>query len=117
LALLMAAVGLYSVIAYSVAQRTQEIGVRMALGASEEAVLRQVVGQGLRLAAAGVAAGLLLALGLTRLLAGFLFGVSPFDPAIFTGVPLLLLAIAAAACYLPARRATRINPVEALRAE
>jgi predicted permease len=116
-ALILSAMGVYAVMAYAVSQRTQEFGVRMALGAQPGAVLRQVVGQGLVLAAIGAGAGLLLALSITRLLAGFLYGVSPFDPAIFLGVPLLLIAIALLACWLPAWRATRISPVVALRSE
>jgi ABC-type antimicrobial peptide transport system permease subunit len=89
----------------------------MALGASPRDVLRLVLGRGLLTAAAGLAGGLLLSLAVTRLLAGFLYGVSPFDSLIFLGVPLLLMLIALLACYLPARRATKVNPVEALRAE
>ncbi|MBK9991998.1 MAG: ABC transporter permease [Verrucomicrobia bacterium] len=116
-ALILAAMGVYAVMAYAVSQRTQEFGVRMALGAQPGAVLRQVVGQGLVLAAIGTGAGLLLAFSVTRLLAGFLYGVSPFDPAIFLGVPSLLIAVGALACWLPARRATRVNPIEALRTE
>jgi predicted permease len=116
-AMILAAMGVYAVMAYAVSQRTQEFGVRMALGAQPRAVLRQVVRQGLVLAAIGAGAGLLLALCVTRLLVGFLYGVSPFDPTIFLCVPLLLIAVGALACWLPARRATRVNPIEALRAE
>jgi ABC-type antimicrobial peptide transport system permease subunit len=116
-ALVLAAMGVYAVMAYSVSQRTQEFGVRMALGAKAGDVLWQVARQGLVLAALGAAAGLGLALGVTHLLASFLYGVSPFDPLTFIGVPLLLVLVAAFACYVPARRATRVNPIEALRAE
>jgi predicted permease len=116
-ALALAAMGVYAVMAYAVGQRTQEFGVRLALGAQPVDVLWQVLRRGLWLAALGVAAGLGLALAVTRLLAGFLYGVSPFDFAIFTGVPLLLVAIALLACYIPARRATRVDPMIALRTE
>jgi predicted permease len=116
-ALVLAAMGVYAVMAYAVSQRTQEFGVRMALGADARDVRWHVIRQGLGLAALGVAAGLGLAAGVTRLLAGFLYGVSPFDAATFVGVPLLLTLVAAVACYVPAHRATRVNPVEALRAE
>ncbi|HTZ20776.1 MAG TPA: ABC transporter permease [Opitutaceae bacterium] len=116
-ALILAAMGVYAVMAYSVSQRTQEFGVRMALGAWPGVILRQVLGQGLGLAAGGIAAGLALALAVTHLMAGFLYGVSPFDLVTFIGVPLLLTLVALLACLLPARRATRINPVDAMRAE
>ena len=117
LALLLAAMGLYGVIAYTVAMRTREIGVRMALGAAPRQVLGQLVGEGLRLALIGVAAGLVLALGAARLIAGMLYGVGPADAATFGGVALLLTAVAAAASWLPARRAARVDPVVTLRAE
>jgi len=115
--LVLAAMGVYAVMAYAVNQRTQEFGVRMALGAQPRTVLTQVVGQGLVLAAIGSALGLFIAFFFTRLLAGFLYGVSPFDPKTFLGVPVLLIAIAALACWVPARRATKIDPIVALRAE
>jgi ABC-type antimicrobial peptide transport system permease subunit len=109
--------GVYAVMAYIVSERTHEFGVRMALGASAGAVRRQVLRQGLSLAAVGIAIGLSLALPGTRLLSGFLYGVSPFDLVTFTGVPLLLGFVAVLACWLPAWRATRIDPIRALRAE
>jgi predicted permease len=117
LALALALMGVYAVMAYNVGQRTQEFGVRMALGARPHDVLRQVIRRGFVLSALGSAAGLLLALGVTRLLAGFLYGVSPFDPATFLVIPLLLMTCALAACWLPARRATKVDPMTALRAE
>jgi putative ABC transport system permease protein len=117
LALLLAAIGLYGVISYSVARRRRDIGIRLALGAKPEDVLRLVVGQGLLLAAAGVAIGLLGALMLVRSLSAFLFGVTPADPLTLAGVTAILLIISAIASYVPARRATRIDPVEVLRAE
>ena len=117
LALVLAAIGIYGVLSYLVAQRTHEIGVRMALGAGQPRVLRLVLGQGLRLAVIGAAGGLAAALVLAGYAASFLFGVSPRDPATLTAVPLLLLAVAALACYVPARRATRVPPAVALRGE
>ena len=115
LALLMAAVGVYGVMALIVSERTSEIGIRLALGAPPAAVLRLVVGQGVTLAAAGIAAGVAVSLTLTPLLTSQLFGIRPVDPATLTAVPALLLVVAACACYLPARRAMRIDPVNALR--
>jgi len=109
--------GVYAVMAYAVSQRTQEFGVRMALGASARQLVWQVTRQGLVLASTGAGIGIVLALGLTRLLANFLYGVSPFDPTTFVGVPLLLGLVALLACWLPARRATKVDPMTALRAE
>jgi len=115
--LLLAAVGLYGIVAYLVGQRTREIGVRMALGASHADVLRLVVLDGMRPVAIGMAIGLLLALGVTRLLMSFLLGVSPLDTVTFVAGAALLTAVALMASWLPARRAAAIDPVRALRAE
>ena len=117
LALILACAGIYGVISYLVAQRTQEIGVRMALGAQPSEVMRLVLGQGARMAAIGVAIGCVAALGLTRLMANQLFGVTAHDPLTFTGIAGLLMIVAVAACYVPARRAMRVDPVVALRSE
>jgi ABC-type antimicrobial peptide transport system permease subunit len=117
IALVLAAVGIYGVIAYAVRQRTQEIGIRMALGASRDGVLVMVVGQGMRLALIGAAAGLLGAFVATRGLRGLLFEVSASDPAVYAGVAAVLVAVAAVASYLPARRAARAEPNLALRGE
>jgi len=117
IALFLAAVGLYGVVAYSVSQRTQEIGLRMAIGAQRSDVLRLVVGGGMRLAVAGVALGIACALALARLVATMLYEVTPFDPASYSITALVLLAVAALACYVPARRAMRVDPIVALRQE
>jgi ABC-type antimicrobial peptide transport system permease subunit len=109
--------GVYGVMAYVVSQRTQEFGIRMALGAGTGDVLRLIFREGLALAAIGMVIGLTLALMVTRLLASFLYGVSPFDPATFIGVPVLLGLVTLLACWLPARRATKVDPMTALRAE
>ncbi len=117
LGVLLAAMGVYAVMAYAVSQRTQEFGVRLALGASEPDLVRLVVRQGLKLAALGVGVGLALSVVVTRLLAGFLFGVSPFDPLALAGVPVFLTLVTVLACWLPARRAARVDPLVALRCE
>jgi putative ABC transport system permease protein len=117
MALLLASVGLYGVMAYFVSQRTQEMGIRMAIGASRRDVLALVLKQGIGHVGIGVACGLLGAWGMTRWLSSQLFGVSPTDTMIFVGVPVLLLVVSLAACYLPARRAMAVDPMTALRYE
>ena len=117
LALVLAVVGVYGVTAYSVSQRTHEIGVRMALGAQRGHVLKLVLRQGLLLTGAGVVPGVFGALALTRVMKGLLFGISPTDPATFAWVVTLLFAVSAAACYVPARRATKVDPISVLRGE
>ncbi len=117
LALVLAAVGLYGVVAYQVAQRTEELGVRMALGADRDRVLRFVLRDGMAPVLLGTACGMALSLALSRLLTGMLFGVTPHDLPTFTVVPAVLVVVAVGACYLPARRATKVDPVVALRYE
>jgi len=116
-ALLLAAIGIYGLMAYSVEQRTQEIGIRLALGAEYGRVRNMVVFQGMRLALVGVIIGVASAFGLTKLIASLLYGVKERDPLVFIGVPVLLSAVALVAVWLPARRATRVSPVDALRSE
>jgi len=117
LALVLAMIGVYGVITYSVTQRTHEIGIRMAMGAQRGDVLGLVLRQGMGLAGAGIVIGLAGALALTRLLRGLLFGVGPTDPLTFVAIPLLFAAVATLACWLPARRAARVDPMVALRHE
>ncbi len=114
-ALILACIGIYGVISYSVAQRTREIGVRVALGANRLNIFRMILGEGARLAGLGIAIGIAVALGVTRMMSSFLYEVRPTDPATFAAVCVILLSVAALACYLPARRATRVDPLVALR--
>jgi putative ABC transport system permease protein len=116
-ALLLASVGLYGVISYVAGQRTHELGIRVALGAQRREVLVLVLSHGMKLALVGVAAGLVAAFGLTRLMSDMLYGVSTTDPATFTAISLLLISVAMLACWIPARRATRVDPLTALKYE
>jgi putative ABC transport system permease protein len=115
LALVLSAIGLYGLMAYTVSQRTHEIGIRMALGCQRRDIFRLVVGKGLMLALLGMSVGIAGALALTRMLAGLLFGVEPTDPSTFAGVLSLLVLVSLLACYLPARRAMKVDPMIALR--
>ncbi len=117
LGLLIVIVGVYGVISYFVAQRTHEIGVRMALGATQTSVLRLVLRQGALLAVAGVAIGVAASLALARVLRGLLYGIAPSDPATLVGITALLMIVVLAASWIPARRATRVDPLIALRHE
>ena len=117
LALVLASVGIYGVISYVVAQRAPEMGLRMALGARPLDVLKLILGGGGKLAAIGVAVGVIAALGLTRLMTSLLYGVSAADPITFAGVVILLMLVALTACYVPARRASKVDPAMALRCE
>ena len=116
-ALVLAVAGIYGVMSYTVAQRRREIGVRVALGASRGQVFRTIVGQGLITTGIGVTLGVIAALGLTRTLENLLFGVTPTDPVTFASVIAVLIAVAMLACYVPALRATDVDPIEALRQE
>ena len=116
-ALVLAGVGIYGVTSYGVAQRTHEIGIRLALGASGDTVLREVVGRGIRLTAIGGAAGLVTAVAMARLAAKVLFGVTPTDPISLAAAVAVLGLVSVAACYVPARRASRVDPVVALSEE
>jgi ABC-type antimicrobial peptide transport system permease subunit len=116
-ALVLAAIGIYGLMAYSVQQRTQEMGIRMALGADRATIRKLVVWQGMRLAVVGVILGVGAAFGLTRLIASFLFGVKAWDPMVFVTVPVILTAVALLAVWLPASRASKLDPMQALRVE
>ena len=115
LALALAPIGLYALVSFVVAERTNEIGLRMALGATAREVLLLVLGYGVRLAAVGLAIGIPVALAASRLLGALLYGVSPTDPLVFAAAPAVIVVVALAACYLPARRAMRLDPLVALR--
>jgi putative ABC transport system permease protein len=117
LACVLATMGIYGVMAYVVSRRTHEVGVRLALGAQTSDVLQLVIGQGMRVVLVGLAIGLAGAFGLARLMASRLFGLSPLDPVTFVGVTLLAVSAALLACYLPARRAAKVDPMESLRYE
>jgi putative ABC transport system permease protein len=116
-ALVLAGLGIYGVISYMVSERTHEIGIRIALGAESSSILQMILFQGMRLAVAGVVLGLFGALIVSQLMAGLVYGVRPTDPLTFVGVTLLLVAVAVLACYMPARRAVRVDPLIALRHE
>ena len=114
---MLAGIGIYGVTAYAVARRTREIGIRIALGARQADIIRMVMREGLSLTLIGSALGLVFAAAISRVLAGFLFGIPPIDPLTFTATALLFATIGLAACYVPVRRATQIDPTQALRYE
>jgi ABC-type antimicrobial peptide transport system permease subunit len=116
-ALVLAAIGIYGLMAYSVQQRTQELGIRMALGADRGTIRKLVVWHGMKLALVGVGLGIGAAFGLTRLIASFLFGVKSWDPLVFVTVPVILTSVALIAVWLPASRASKLDPMQALRVE
>jgi putative ABC transport system permease protein len=116
-AMTLAAIGLYGVISYMVTQRSQEIGIRVALGGQQRDILKLIMSHGLMLTSIGIVSGLIAAVFLTQLMSGILYGVSPDDPVTFAGIAVLLAIVAMLACYLPARRATRVDPMIALRYE
>jgi ABC-type antimicrobial peptide transport system permease subunit len=116
-ALLLAVIGIYGIMSWSVTQRVPEIGIRIAVGADSSGILRMVLARGLKLALYGLAIGLGATLALTRVLSSLLFEISPHDPWVLGGVSLLMLVVTAGACYLPARRATQVDPIATLRAE
>ena len=117
MALLLSSIGIYGVISYLVGQQTREIGIRMALGAQRKDVLHLILGAGVKTALLGIGIGIAAAVGLTRLMSGMLYGVTATDPLTFVGVAVLLVAVALFACYVPARRAMRMDPMVALRYE
>jgi putative ABC transport system permease protein len=117
IALLLAALGIYGVIAYAVSQRTRELGIRVALGATRENIIRLVIAEGVSLAGMGVLLGVLASMALTRALASLMFGVGKLDPVTLAAAPVMLMAVALLGCYLPARRAARVDPVIAMRSE
>lgn len=116
-ALLLAVIGLYALNAYAVARRTREIGIRMALGSDASSTLRMILGEAFQITLTGIGAGLLLAAGIGKVLAGFLYDIRSFDPLVMGAAPLLLALVALLACYVPARRAARVDPMIALRYE
>ncbi|MGC2497421.1 MAG: FtsX-like permease family protein, partial [Acidobacteriaceae bacterium] len=117
LALVLSAVGIFGVMSYTVSRRTQEIAIRMALGADRPVVLRLILREGLAIALLGVAVGLLAALGVSRVMAGYVYGIRATDPLTYAAAATLLILVALAACYFPARRAMRVEPMKALRME